>query len=67
MRPAQAVINIYKHLGFEMTPAFMDILQHEEGKARAYKSKHKYSLEQFGLTREAILAQYEDIFERFCF
>lgn len=45
----------------------MDILQHEEGKARAYKSKHKYSLEQFGLTREAILAQYEDIFERFCF
>jgi hypothetical protein len=50
-----------------MTPAFIEILHREEGKAHSYKSKHKYSLEQFGLTREAILSQYEDIFERFGF
>jgi len=65
--PAQTVIDIYKNLGFAMTPALMEMVRREEEKARAYKSKHEYSPEQFGLTREAIVARYEDIFERFGF
>lgn len=65
--PAQAVIDIYNNFGFAMAPAFMETVQREESKARAYKSKHEYSLEQFGLTREAIVARYEDIFDRFGF
>ena len=65
--PAQTVIDIYKQFGFTMTPALMEMVQREEKKARAYKSKHEYSAEQFGLTREAIVARFEDIFERFGF
>ena len=41
-----------------MTPALMEMVQREEKKARAYKSKHEYSAEQFGLTREAIVARF---------
>lgn len=65
--PAQSVIDIYTRLGFTMTPAFKEMLQREEEKARAYKSRHEYSLEQFGFSRKDILEAYEDIFKRFGF
>jgi len=66
-RPAQAVIEIYKSFGFELSPAYNKIIQREEEKARSYKSKHEYSLEKFNLSREQIVARYEDIFDRFGF
>ena len=66
-RPAQAVIDIYKSFGFELSPAYNKIIQREEEKARSYKSKHEYSLEKFGLNREQIVTRYKDIFDRFGF
>jgi len=65
--PAQTVTGIYTSFGFVMSPAYTAIIQREEEKARSYKSKHEYSLEKFGLTREQIVALYEDIFDRFGF
>mgnify|MGYP005836514831 CR=1 FL=1 len=65
--PVQTVSAIYTRLGFTITPAFMAMLQHEEEKARAYKSRHEYSLEQFGFSCKDILTAYEDIFKRFGF
>ena len=65
--PAQTVLDIYKSFGFAMSPAYTAIIQREEEKARSYKSKHEYSLEKFGLTREQVVTRYEDIFDRFGF
>jgi hypothetical protein len=65
--PAQTVIGIYTSFGFEMSPFYNTIIQREEEKARSYKSKHEYSLEKFNLSREQIVALYEDIFDRFGF
>lgn len=66
-RPAQTVTDIYSRFGFTMTPEFIEALQQEEKKARRYTSKHAYSLEQFGLSREQMLKEYADIFDRYGF
>jgi hypothetical protein len=65
--PAQTVRDIYSSFGFAMSPAYTAIIQREEEKARSYRSKHEYSLEKFGLTREQVVTRYEDIFDRFGF
>ena len=36
-------------------------------RARIYHSRHAYSLEGMGLTREGIVAQVQDVFDRFAF
>jgi len=64
---AQTIATIYSHFCIDMTAPYAQIVQKEEGEARAYKSKHEYSLEQFGLTREQIVKRYEDIFNCFEF
>jgi len=61
------IAEIYQRLGFEISPAFARVLREEAEKARNYRSKHEYSLEQMGLTREEVVAEYEDVFARFGF
>lgn len=65
--PAGTVSSIYDHFGFEMSPAYAGVLQEESGKARRYRSQHKYSVEQTGLSWEQMLAIYRDVFDRFGF
>lgn len=65
--PARTVSDIYTRFGFTMRPQFMEALQKEQEKARRYESKHAYSLGQFGLSREQMLKDYADIFERYGF
>ncbi|MBN2105857.1 MAG: sulfotransferase [Deltaproteobacteria bacterium] len=66
-QPARTVSDIYTRFGFTMTPEFMAALQKEQEKARRYESRHSYSLEQFGLSREQMLKEYGEIFDRFGF
>ncbi len=63
----RTVADIYRRLGFEISPDFARVLREEAEKARNYRSEHEYSLEQMGLTREQIVAEYEDVFARFGF
>ena len=65
--PQRVIGNLYDRLGFEISPQFARTLREETEKARGYRSTHRYSLEQHGLIREQILAEYRDIFERFGF
>jgi hypothetical protein len=65
--PAGTVTRIYDHFGFEIGPAYAQILQAEAERARDYRSRHAYSLEGTGLTREGIVSQFQDVFERFGF
>jgi hypothetical protein len=65
--PERIVTEIYEHFDLEMTPAFKAILREETEKAKNHKSKHKYSLEAVGLTRQEILTAYADVFERWGF
>jgi hypothetical protein len=65
--PAGTVARIYGRLGFEIGPAYAGILQAEAARAQRYRSRHAYSLEGTGLTREGIVARFQDVFDRFDF
>jgi len=65
--PAGTIAGIYERFGFEMSPAYVRVLQEESEKAGRYQSRHAYSVEQTGLTRERILDTYQDVFDRFGF
>ena len=65
--PAGTVEHIYAHFGYEIGPDYAQILQAEAARARSYRSRHTYSLEGTGLAHEAIVAQFQDVFERFGF
>jgi hypothetical protein len=63
----RTIADIYQRFGFDINPAFAQVLREEAEKARNYRSRHEYSLEPMGLTREQIVAEYEDVFDRFRF
>jgi hypothetical protein len=65
--PEQTVLSLYDRFGLDMSPQYRQVLQEEMHRARQYKSSHRYSLEQCGLTREQVVSDYSDIFERFGF
>jgi hypothetical protein len=66
-RPAETVGELYGRFGFTVSAAYAAALAAEEAKARAYKSGHAYTLEQFGLTEAELRAEYRDLYERFRF
>jgi len=65
--PETTVRRIYRDFRFHLSDAFSEVLTLEAQKARTYRSKHAYSLEQEGLSRERVFYDYRDIFERFGF
>jgi hypothetical protein len=66
-QPRQAIQTVCQRLGLELNTNFMSILKQEEQKARNYKSRHVYSIDQTHLTREQIVADLHHIFDRFGF
>ena len=65
--PKQTVADLYDRFGIEVSPAYHACLQREQERARAYTSKHTYSLDQYDLTPEGILDDFRDVFEHFGF
>lgn len=66
-RPKELVLDIYSHFGFEVDEAFNEKLTIATTKARKYRSKHSYSLEEYGYTKEEIYLPLKDVFDRFGF
>jgi len=58
--PKSAIENIYQRFGIEMTPEFEQILIDETEKARQFKSKHNYSLDQMGLSSTTLKEEFND-------
>ena len=65
--PRGVVEQVYDWLGLELTPEYRAVLEQATSKQRAYKSKHRYSLAQFGLSEDDIYEELEDVFEAFGF
>lgn len=65
--PSDTVRKIYQRIGLPISMDFERVFQREADKARAYRSRHDYSLEKLGLDREQILEEFQDIFQRFGF
>ena len=65
--PKGEVERVYAWLGLELTPAYRAVLDEATSKQRKYKSKHRYSLAQFGLSEQDIYDELKDVFEAFGF
>ena len=46
--PEGTIRQIYQRFNFELSPEFAEILRAEAEKAKSYKSKHRYSLQEDG-------------------
>jgi hypothetical protein len=63
----RVVRDLYDQLGFPLSPNYARILRREAVRARAYRSKHSYSLERLGVPHRRIVAEFSDVFSRFGF
>jgi hypothetical protein len=63
--PKKVVERVYAELGLEMTARYEATLAAAQQRARAHKTSHRYSLEEFGLRADEIHTRLADLFERF--
>lgn len=59
--------DLYGRLGLEMDEAFRQVLDQEAAEARQYTSRHHYSLEEYGLSREQLYRELREVFEEYGF
>jgi hypothetical protein len=65
--PKDIAHKIYTYFGFKMSGKFQEALKSYSLESKKYKSKHSYSLAQYGFSKEDIDAQLGDIMEEFNF
>jgi hypothetical protein len=64
---ATTVVDTYARLGLTVSEAYLAALEREAGKARHYRTAHRYSLEQFGLSRAEIRRRFAPVYARYDF
>lgn len=65
--PHGTVLKVYQQFNWTPSEKFLQRLSKEERRNAAYTSKHDYSLEQYGLTKEHIYTELGDIMDEFGF
>lgn len=65
--PQGQVEAIYQRFGWEMPSHVRDRLVHECSVKKQFKSTHKYSLEDFGLTKDEVYEELSDLFDKYGF
>jgi len=66
-RPKQVVRQIYNQLRIALTPEYEKRLDQEVVNMQKYRSSHRYSLDQCDVTRERIVCELKQVFDRFGF
>jgi hypothetical protein len=61
--PAAAVLRVYEHFGWQPDAAFRARLATAGARQGEFKSAHRYTLEEYGLSREWIAEQIGDVLE----
>lgn len=56
--PRGTVERIYQQFNFEISPEYQKILETEAEKAKSFKSRHRYSLKQMGLSKRRIQQEF---------
>ena len=63
--PAATIERIYRDLDLPISDGYREILAGEGKREQEHKTRHTYSLEEFGLEADAIQIELSDLFERF--
>jgi hypothetical protein len=61
--PRKTVEKVYEHFGWEMDDGMRARLDAATQRQREFKSKHEYTLEEFGLSKEWILSELGEIMD----
>jgi hypothetical protein len=64
-QPVQTVERIYRHFGLQMNNSFRERLEKATTKSREYRSNHRYSLEEYGLSKEWIRQELGDLIDAY--
>lgn len=65
--PERVVRAIYTKFGYPIDENFADSLAAAQSAAEHYTSRHDYSLDELGINRDELVAEFADVFERFGF
>jgi hypothetical protein len=63
--PKATIEKLYQHFGWTMSAAFRQKLAAATEQQRSFKSKHEYTLEEFGLSREWIQEELGALLEHY--
>jgi predicted RNA-binding Zn-ribbon protein involved in translation (DUF1610 family) len=66
-RPDEVIREVYTRFGYPQNGELEEILREAAAESRAHTSTHLYNCEEMGFTREQIVSEFADIFERFGF
>lgn len=61
--PKATIVRLYQTLGLSMSYVFLARLDEEEQKARKYKSRHEYSIDQFSISEDRIRADLSEFID----
>lgn len=65
--PKGVITEMYAKFGFEVSDEFEDVLERANLAARTYRSKHRYSLDKIGLTKDQLVRTFRLVIDRFGF
>jgi hypothetical protein len=65
--PQKAIERVYTHFDLPLSPRHRLFLQQASRRAKSYQSRHSYTLEQFGLSREKVYHELQEVFEAYGF
>lgn len=60
--PDEIIEDLYDWLDLEITDSFSEVIDQETEKARQFKSRHNYSIEEMGLSEAQIFENFTDVF-----
>lgn len=63
--PLATLEKLYAHFGWTLSAAYREKLVQATQRQRGFKSKHEYTLEEFGLSREWIQAELNDMLDHY--
>jgi hypothetical protein len=61
------VLDVYRRFGWEPEDGFRERLSEDASRGKSYKSRHTYSLEEFGLRKEEVRTRFTELNQRFGF
>jgi omega-hydroxy-beta-dihydromenaquinone-9 sulfotransferase len=61
--PEMTVEKLYRHFGWKISQSYRQQLTRANGRQRHFKSKHNYSLEEFGLTKKWIEEELDELID----
>jgi omega-hydroxy-beta-dihydromenaquinone-9 sulfotransferase len=65
--PEKTVLDVYKRLDMDVSTSYRTALSLDKIRSFAYRSRHHYASEDFGISRDTILSLFQNVLDQFGF